>query len=75
MKPLLQTYTVGSGGQTVPVDKNSTVNARWTMESIEWRANYVGPVLEDILHEMQEHGGQHQDEEVCPPWNPLKAGF
>jgi hypothetical protein len=76
MKPLSQTYTAGSAGekdarliQAAMAGWNPDVNARWTMEAIEWRANYVGPVLEEILHEMQEHGWQDPDAEACalPP--------
>jgi hypothetical protein len=34
-----------------------------TIEAITVRANYVGPVLEDILHEMETHGDDNLDTE------------
>jgi hypothetical protein len=39
-------------------------DAGWTMENIDRRANHVGPVLEGILREMEEHWRQNQDEEI-----------
>ena len=36
----------------------------WTMESIDRRANYVGPVLEGIMREMEEHWRRNHDVEL-----------
>ena len=77
MKLLLQTYTAG-GAEARPTqtatDNNPAVGSRWTTEAIERRASYVGPVLEEILHEMQEHGRQNENLEISLSWDLLPAG-
>jgi hypothetical protein len=70
MKPLPQTYTASSADSDGTRRIQSTAEnmpvaeAEWTMEAIEWRANYVGPVLEDILHQMEEHWQRSLDVEI-----------
>jgi hypothetical protein len=67
VKPVRKTYTTSSavGGQKMKVHAGADVKPAgedaWSVEAISLRASYVGPVLQDILHKMENNWHENQD--------------
>ena len=72
VKHLLPTYTGNSVANAdirrvqivASLQVGAGAESEWTMEGIDRRAHYVGPVLEGILREMEAHWRQNQDAEL-----------
>lgn len=71
VKPVRKTKTFtannASGGPTVKVHSGTDMKPdggnTWSVETISLRASYVGPVLEGILHKMEENWNENPDVE------------